>query len=316
MGFRCSREPPDQENPLKFMQPSSKIKLRRICGRCGFEVKNLYVDQTAAVKTDRCSRSFDVKRGTKQGDPLSSLLFNCVSESVMRKIKLKWNQALIGLPLLPLHTSTNTLTNLRFADDILLVATSLDHISHMISDLSTEAGRVGLQLHPDKTKILHNSYTMGRACQRAPSSVQIQNMRIEVLPTHETTKYLGKKVTFSEPHRTELESRLSQAWRKFHKLKQELTGTRYSLTDRLRLFHGTVTPTALYGCEAWTMTTELENSLRSVQRQMLRMILHAPRRRLNTLPAETQQRDAPDAHPTTALHQQNQTRQQHHRQQR
>lgn len=65
-------------------------------------------------------------------------------------------------------------------------------------------------------------------------------------------------------------------------LKQELTGHRYSLRDRLRLFHGTVTPTILYGCEAWTLTSELENRLRRTQRQMLRMILHAPRRRHDT----------------------------------
>jgi hypothetical protein len=62
-------------------------------------------------------------------------------------------------------------------------------------------------------------------------------------------------------------------------LKQELTGHRYSLSDRLRLFNGTVTPTVLYSSETWVMTAELENRLRKTQRQMLRMILHAPRRK-------------------------------------
>jgi len=69
------------------------------------------------------------------------------------------------------------------------------------------------------------------------------------------------------------------AWKKFFALKQELTGHRYSLTDRLRLFHGTITPTILYASEAWTLTTDLEHRLRRTQRQMIRMILHAPRRK-------------------------------------
>jgi len=38
MDFGCSREPPARENSLKFMQPSSKIKVRRICGQGGFEM--------------------------------------------------------------------------------------------------------------------------------------------------------------------------------------------------------------------------------------------------------------------------------------
>ena len=74
-------------------------------------------------------------------------------------------------------------------------------------------------------------------------------------------------------------------------MKSELTSKRYSLNDRLRLFHGTVTPTILYAAETWTLTVELENRLRRTQRQMLRMILHAPRRKQNTptLSRQTQQ---------------------------
>jgi hypothetical protein len=133
-------------------------------------------------------------------------------------------------------------------------------------------------------------------------------MTIDILPAREATKYLGRQLGFNDPHRIEIENRIRQAWRKFYYLKQELTGRRYPLTDRLRLFHGTVTPTILYGCEAWTMTGELENRLRRTQRQMLRMILHAPRRLTNTrhnehdhVNTETphQGTDPPPQHPTT-----------------
>ena len=48
------------------------------------------------------------------------------------------------------------MTNLRFADDILLMGRTLPQIRNMLSDVAGESARVGLELHPGKTKILHN----------------------------------------------------------------------------------------------------------------------------------------------------------------
>ena len=41
-------------------------------------LNKLYRDQKASVQTDVESNMFEIKKGTKQGDPLSSLLFNTV----------------------------------------------------------------------------------------------------------------------------------------------------------------------------------------------------------------------------------------------
>ena len=40
------------------------------------QLQALYQDQTAIVRTDAQSKGFSIERGVKQGDPLSSLLFN------------------------------------------------------------------------------------------------------------------------------------------------------------------------------------------------------------------------------------------------
>ena len=41
-------------------------------------LEKIYKDQKATVQTDEESEIFDIQKGSKQGDPMSSLLFNTV----------------------------------------------------------------------------------------------------------------------------------------------------------------------------------------------------------------------------------------------
>ena len=104
----------------------------------------LYTDQVGVVRTDRFSKEFNIEKGVKQGDPLSSLLFNCAAEQLMRTVKQRWRGKGHGVALKP---NDERLTNLRFADDILLITQSLPSTTEMISDLSIEARNIGLHLH-------------------------------------------------------------------------------------------------------------------------------------------------------------------------
>ena len=59
------------------------------------------------------------------------------------------------------------LSNLRFADDILLISGSLKHTTTMADDLTTATTAHGLQLHPTKTQIISNTTSKsggGRTC--------------------------------------------------------------------------------------------------------------------------------------------------------
>ena len=103
-------------------------------------------------------------------------------------------------------------------------------------------------------------------------------MTIEILPYEVAVKYLGRKVSFCEPHRTEVDNRIACAWRRFGSVRTELTSKNFSLSSRLRLFDMTVGATFLYGAATWTLTKELEIKIRGTQRKMLRMMLGSNRR--------------------------------------
>ena len=46
----------------------------------------MYSGQTGQVKTDCNSREFEIGRGTEQGDPLSTLLFNALLADMFREV--------------------------------------------------------------------------------------------------------------------------------------------------------------------------------------------------------------------------------------
>ena len=64
---------------------------------------------------DEGSAVFPIKRGTKQGDPVSSLLFNTVLQFVLEDDLHKWQEKHKGIHLS--DKKKDCLTNLRLADD-------------------------------------------------------------------------------------------------------------------------------------------------------------------------------------------------------
>ena len=82
----------------------------------------MYEGQCGHILGGALSRPFVIGRGTKQGDPMSPGLFNAALEKVFGNIVGKWRAKGWGVPCE--NSLGDTLTNLRFADDVLLVASS------------------------------------------------------------------------------------------------------------------------------------------------------------------------------------------------
>ena len=125
------------------------------------------------------SQSFPIERGVKQGDPISALLFIAVMEAILQRLKTKRHalnrqrkNQYIGLVV---DDAEDPLANLRFADDVLLVASCKADIKKMIVDLKEEANVFGLTLHAGKTMVLTNIIGKG------PASIHCDGQAVKVL---------------------------------------------------------------------------------------------------------------------------------------
>ena len=149
----------------------------------------LYHGQVGFVSLDGIlSKAFEIRRGTKQGDPLSPALFNAVLEDGLRKIKSKWHKKSSEYAIAVGETGADILTNLRFADDLLLMASSKKQIKEILEDLVASAGGVGLEIHVGKTKVLTKEDT------NKSSSLRIDGGKdVKMLQGNASTESLGRK---------------------------------------------------------------------------------------------------------------------------
>ena len=187
------------------------------------------------VQTDEESNIFDIQKGSTHGDPMSSLLFNTVLQYSLKDEIQRW-QKKNGMGKYLSDHDRDCLTNLRFADDVILFATSQEKIRKMMCEFKKATEKVGLRIHPDETKILGNHSTINSNTKR---HIKVGEMSIEILTKNESVKYLGQRISFHQQETLEIKSRIRAAWATFHKYRQELTSKKYMLKLRLRLFDAT-----------------------------------------------------------------------------
>ena len=111
-------------------------------------LRNLYAGQEATVRTGHgITNWFQIGKGVRQGCILSPCLFNFYAEYIMRNAGLEEAQAGIKI-------AGRNITNLRYADDTILMAESEEELQSLLMKLKEESENVGLKLNIQKTKIM------------------------------------------------------------------------------------------------------------------------------------------------------------------
>ena len=101
-------------------------------------LRNLYAGQEAIVRTGHGTLDwFQIRKGVGQGCILSPCLFNFYSEYIMRNAGLDEAQAGIKI-------AGRNNNNLRYADDITLMAESEEELKSLLMKMKEETEKVGL----------------------------------------------------------------------------------------------------------------------------------------------------------------------------
>ena len=106
----------------------------------------------------------------QQSDPISSLLFIAVMQDLCNEVDNKWqklNQHRRSKQLGINITGANmqTMTNLRFAYDVILMGCSRKDIEMMLNAFAKHASVYGLKLNLEKTKVMTSNIYRKYGCQ-------------------------------------------------------------------------------------------------------------------------------------------------------
>ena len=143
---------------------------------------------------------------------------------------------------------SRTITNLRFADDIDVLAKEEQELEALAESLDKTCTRCKMEISAEKTKLMTNSaYGILR-------KIKVKGQKLGKVTSF---KYLGAIVS-DEGSKPEVLSRFAQAIAALTKLKPIWRDKNIFLGSKVKLMRFLVISIFLYACESLTLTVELE----------------------------------------------------------
>ena len=162
-----------------------------------------------------------------------------------------------------------SLNNLRFADDIDLVADTQEQLQDLTNRVEGSSKRMGLKINAEKTKTM----TVGK--QHKKLQIRIENREIEQVTGF---VYLGGLITEDGRCEEDIKRRIGLACAAFGGLGKMWKAKNITIRIKMRLYHALVEPVLLYGSECWCLRKEDERRLLVAEMGWLRRIIGRSRR--------------------------------------
>ena len=208
------------------------LKERGIPGHLTCLLRNLYAGHEATVRIGRGTTDwFQIGKGVCQGCILSPYLFNLYAEYIMRNAGL--GEAEAGIKI-----AGRNINNLRYADDITLMAEGEEELKSLLMKVKEESEEVGLKLNIQKTKIMASGPI---------TSWQIGGETVADFIL------LGSKITVDGDCSHEIKGRLLLGRKVMGKLDNILKSRDVTLPPNGHLVKAMVFSVVMYGCESWTI---------------------------------------------------------------
>ena len=153
------------------------------------------------------------------------------------------------------------ITDLSYADDIALISQDIEQAQELLSNVETQALKLGLKINSRKTEIMAFSQS---------EPIHIHSLLNEDIKVVNNFKYMGAWMSCSSK---DFEIRKALAWQACHKLKK-LWNSKLKRKLKIRTFQATIESILLYGSETWTIDKSLERRINGCYTKLLRMILN------------------------------------------
>ena len=230
-------------------------------------IESLYSSSTSAVLINNVTGSFfNITVGVRQGCLLSPVLFNIFLEQIM-------------INTLDEYTSTisiggRKISNLRFADDIDLIAGSNTELQDLTNRLVESSKAHGMEISQEKSKTMVNSKNNDKCAKIYMDGILLEDVKI--------FKYLGATLKSDGASGNELRIRIATATSAMIRLNIIWTSKNTSFKIKFNLYRSLVLSILLYGCETWTLMSNGEKRISAFENKAHRRLLEINYRHMKT----------------------------------
>jgi hypothetical protein len=183
------------------------------------------------------SGEFTIDRGLRQGDVLSTQLFNITLEKIMRSIEINRGGTIFN----------RSLQYLAYADDVNLISRNTRELSKAFVEMEGESKKAGLIINEAKTNYMIN--TRNKVRFRDTNSLQIQNYNFQRITEF---KYLGSLANDSSENCVEIKARIAAGNRCYFAFLKLLKSSVVSRNTKKRIYRSIIRPVVTYGAETLT----------------------------------------------------------------